>query len=606
MKSMLAGMKQSGLKLASLGAAVCLGAGVGKAAHFVAPADGPVPFHRDQLPIDVNTMSALSHQLVTLARAQKTDDVAALQTVARLIALAQALDPQNRDAEDLANQLKAKKKVHSADAQTVDRATNRTWQLESWLDSPEAGPEAKGLAKCLLDVMTAVDPDHPKAAAARSSGLHGAWDRWIAPASEFEEKVLVKKTTPISPELHPQTKPPEDSSKLDNVAVRLKEAAVYTPLWVIDETSRKTTLKTLQVKISAWNLNQGSGAQHKMAVTIYSENSQGLLQDLTTQVLMAVKQLHGDLPQDAKANIVIANNTEYLPALNHDSISGAEAVLVDAVLRGEEPAATVIGVIGADGSFKSPPRFWDLLRSLSNGPGGRLVIPSECAPIVSSILAIEDPGFFFKYEVLCASNLKELVERSAKRSTAPLDDASAKFKEIRDKLGTAAVGAFVANHFVRQRLAEVAQMYPEHLSAGMLAIQGEGKRPTRLPRLILAAEIRKALQPIFSIPSKPYDEIETKVLEGTCEQCKKSLETLARYTDTNDRTLAEPANGTLTSIRNFVRAKRAAHSSGATWKAEPAARLAYDAMVKVITSCKRDLMMELGERPQQETKPNQW
>lgn len=548
-------------------------------------------------------MSAFSRQLVALASAQKTDNAASLQTVARLLALAQALDPQNREAENLTNRLKEKKQPHPADPQEVDRATNRAWQIESWLDSPEAGPEGKALAKCLLDVMAAVDPEHPKAAAARASGTQGAWERWVAPATEFDGKKVVKNDAPKPPDEHPAGGPKNESAKPQKVAIRLNHAAVATPLWVFDETAQKAALKVVPVKIDAWS-EPGGDAADTIRIRIQSETSQDRLLEISAQVLMAVKRLHEDLPKNAKANIVIGNGAEYLFARNQNLISGPEAVLADAVLRGEEPAATVIGVIDADGAFKSPVRFWELLRSLSNGPGGRLVIPRECAPVMLSVLAIEDPGFFFKYEVICASNLKELVERSAKRNTEPLDNASVKFNEIREKLGTSAVGAFVANRFVRQRLVDVAQMFPDHLSAKMLAIQGSGERPIRLPRPILAAEIRKAAQPLFPIASKTYEEIELKAIEGACEQCKKSLDALARYTDTSDRTMAERVDETLASIRNFVRAKRALRLSSATWRSEPLARAAFDTMVKNIISCQRDLMAELGERQPNEARPN--
>src|ERR1035437_9976893 len=601
---MLREMKHSGLALASLAAAAWMGAGVAQAVHFVPPADGPVPFHRDQLPIDVNTMSTLSRQLVTLAGAQKADDVASLQTVARLLALARALDPQNHEAEDLAERLKEKKPNQPEDAQTVDRATNRAWQIESWLDSADAGQEGKALAKCLLDVMAAVDPAHPKAAAVRTSGLQGAWERWIAPASEFEGQAVVKNDTAKPPVEHPAVKPTAEGAKPTVGAIRLKQAKVFTPLWAHDESGLKVELKSVPVTISATSEKQGPDATGKMAISFLNDTSQGHLPEVSDQVLAAVKLLHGDLPKDATASIVVGKAGEYLFARNHNSISGAEAVLVDAVLRGEEPDATVIGVIEADGSFKSPPLFWDSLRSLSDGPGGRLVIPRECAPLMLSVLAMEDPGFFFKYEVICASNLKELVERAAKRSTAPLDDASVKFHEVREKMGTSTVGAFVANRFVRQRLAEIAQTFPDHLSAKMLTIQGSGERPSHLARPILAAEIRKAVQPAFRLTLKSYALVDIDTVESTYEDCKKSLEALARHVELRDRPLTDRANEMLTSIRAFLRVKRALRSASAIYRNESTGITAFEVMVKNINSYQRELMLELGEALPQNTGQN--
>ena len=70
-------------------------------AEFVPPAEGPVPFRRDKLPVDVDTMTALSRQVTVLAEAEAGETAEQRRAVAQMAALALALDPSNRQARDL-------------------------------------------------------------------------------------------------------------------------------------------------------------------------------------------------------------------------------------------------------------------------------------------------------------------------------------------------------------------------------------------------------------------------------------------------------------------------------------------------------------------------
>ena len=171
-------------------------------------------------------------------------------------------------------------------------------------------------------------------------------------------------------------------------------------------------------------------------------------------------------------------------------------MLASAAISGREPDATILGVVDETGAYKLPAGFWNQLQALGDGSGGRLILPAAAADYLPSMLALERPELFFQYEILLAKDFPELVRFSEKAPDDALVKTMAKFREIRDKANLQAIGQYVANSFVRKRLVEVTQEAPFHYSAKMLAIQGAGNRPTVIPRMVLAAELQRAIAPM--------------------------------------------------------------------------------------------------------------
>ena len=85
--------------MAGLAVALALQSSWGRA-DFIAPTDR-VPFRRDQLPIDVETMGQLSRQLTVLCTTLNTEDPENQRVAAQFLAVAAALDPVNRQATEL-------------------------------------------------------------------------------------------------------------------------------------------------------------------------------------------------------------------------------------------------------------------------------------------------------------------------------------------------------------------------------------------------------------------------------------------------------------------------------------------------------------------------
>jgi hypothetical protein len=536
------------------------------AALFVAPADGPVAFRVDRLRLDVDAMMSLSQQLGALAAAQPGESARQRRSAAQALALALALQPTNSDARRILQKFAMGETPAKPEPAQLEWVRAQLWQYFGWLETPAAGKDSQALAACLGDILVAADPQHPRAASLRKSGELGAWTGWVQPVTAFEKIPPVVKPPPSDKPLLPApVKKP-----MPGAPIMLATAGVRTPLWIHDKAAKATVLRSVPVRMQA-KLKESASKAEPLACFMGFAGESAVLDAATfrrtseTLVAALVKQ-YGTVPNGVSVGLVCDDNADYLLARNRSAISGAAAVLMNAAITGGEPDATVIGEIQADGSFKMPPRFWEKLLALAGGPGGRLVVPMEAERYLPSILAMEYPDFFFKYEVLCAASLSDLLARSVKEAEPELAQAAAKFAEVRSKLGTQPVSQYIANPHIQRRLADISKGASYHASARLLALQGEGKRPTELPRSILACELRKAIQPMAWIPryniNGYYDikiggpMINTNDLNRTFETCVKEVDRLARYVGMRDRDLHLRVREMVTTIRTLSRASR--------------------------------------------------
>ena len=542
-----------------------------QAGSFAAPADAPPAFRRDRLPLDVDSMLSLSKHLCTLAQAQGGENPPQRRSAAQMLALSLALQPGNQDARKLLETFTKSEPRPGGATKQIETARHQGWQMLSWLETPDAGADAHALAACLGDVMVSADPLHPHAEELRKLGEQGAWGGWVEPVEAFQKAVVAK--PPASAPAQGRT--PERPAAAES-PILLATAVVTTPLWSTDKATGSTALRALQVHMSA-KLKDGNAKGEPLTCALEVPRGPGA-SDLSSfkttcaNLVAAVAKDCGKLPNGVTVALVCGDNVDYLIERNHSAISAAAAVLTNAAISGCEPDATVIGEVQADGSLKLPPFFWDKLRCLADGPGGRLVLPMEAAKYLPSLLALEQPGFFFKYEILLAANLRELIDRSAKTPGPELAKISAGFLEVSSKLGRQSLTEYAASHAVRQRLDGIAKAAPFHASARMLAVQGSGNRPALLSRNILADELRRVIRPMAWIATCPVDKLTNKGLTDTYEACLRDVERLERYAEMRDRDLYNQVHDLVIAVRTLARATRGRFADPknafVTWRVE--------------------------------------
>jgi len=575
----------------------CLLAGAGlplHAADFAPPAEGPVAFRRDKIPLDVDALSMLSRNLVTLASALDGDTPVRRRGAAQMMALALALDPANGSARELMLAYQEDRHKPSADAAMLEKSRARVWQYISWLETPEAGSQGQALATCLKDVIVISDPENPKAAALRDAAQKGAWAGWIPAISAYESKAEVASNDPVKPA-------PEAFPEIKN-DIRLDKARVQTVLWqkMGKSDEDKWVLAMAPLEMTATLAGPGDdggnhGANQPLSIQIGSNHDGGSLGQLGNVVRALLKKQQENLPHGVQITITSKELASALESKKRVSISAAAAVLASSALSGREPDAVILGQVDDTGAFKLPTGFWDQLQALGKGTGQRLVLPAEAATILPSMLALEKPGFFMEYEVLLAADFKQLLELSAKTPEGPVANATAEFRRIRERAGTQDVRQYIANSFVKQRLTAVYQDAPVHFSSKMLLIQAAGNRPTLVVRSVLASEIRRSLEPmvwLVKTQDNGGDFPEASKIGQTYEICRTRVDALERYADKGDRSLIDHARELVIAIRNLDRATR---TRGENYVVQQAVRSAHTELNRQAKEFNEELAGAVGD-----------
>lgn len=559
------------------------------AGGFAPPAEGPVAFRRDAIPLDADAMVTLSKQLDALARGLRAETPAERRGAAQMIALSLALDPANRKARELLDEYQQERHTPDADAERLEKGRARIWQIIAWLETPEAGNQGQALAACLKDVIIISDPQHPRAAAVRDAGERGAWTGWVPDVSAYDRKLVARNEEP-KPSDPAQ---PTTGSK----SIALESAKVHTMLWqkVGEPDDNKWELACSPLEMTARKSTDEGEDSHSFSVRIGPGGEGDQLGKISSNIRKLLAAKHGAQTRGVRISISSTQLEKSLESHKLHSISAASAVLASSAFTGREPDAIILGLVDENGVYKIPTGFWEQLQSLGKGTGRRLILPADAATILPSMLALEKPGFFMEYEVLLAADLKQLLELSEKTPEGPLASAIARFREIRERSGTQDLRQYIANTFVKQRLMAVLQEAPAHFSARMLVIQAAGSRPTLVARPVLASEIRRALEPMKWLTQREYDLLgsaEISKLGQTYETCRSKVDALERYAEKTDKPLIERARELTAAIRNVERATR---TRGESYLVEDAMRTAQGQLVRLARTVRDELATETGE-----------
>ncbi len=526
------------------------------AGNFAPPAEGPLAFRRDQIPLDADSMANLSRILVNLIQALDTENAANRRTAAQMLALSTALDPGNSKARSLITDFEQSRHRENTekDAEQIKNSQNRVWQTLEWLESPEAGSQGQALAACLGDVIAISDAQHSKAVALRNAGERGAWQGWVPQLAAYEPppEVMVM---------------PEEPKKTESLGATflLDRAQVYTVIWKAkDKHDPRKWIQAsapLQMVAKALDVEPKKDQQpHSdgFQITIAPQLERGTFRELSSTLVKLLKTQTTTLPAGLVTIHIPDLENSGLPP-KRQSISAAAAVLASAAISGCEPDATILGVVDEMGNFELSRGFWNQLQALGPGNGRRLILPAAAAEYLPSVLALERPQLFFDYEVFLASSFQDLLKLSAKIPDQSIEKSITSFREIREKAGTQAIGQYVANPYVRKRLVDIVSENPNHFSAKMLAIQGAGNRPTYILRSVLASELWRAIEPMKWLVERDSYELEIREFQkisATSDLCRSQVDALSRYTAKDDRELLGRVQDMVICIRTMDRANR--------------------------------------------------
>lgn len=537
---------------------------------FVPPSGKVSPFRRDRVPLHVRAISGLSDGLVTLASASPYETAEHRRNVAKAFALALALDPRNESTREKLGALIDGKKLGSRDRETLERDKKQIWSSLQWLASPEAGPDGNLLAALIGETLANLFPTDPQASNYIGKSEHEAWNGWVAELASFKKAPEVEKTPELAdeeeneeedePEQEVTQTETKEKRKFDPKAgVIMDKAKISTVLQIFDKDKAMWLPKIVPLEMSGNNHPRDEEGENRygfhIEISSSSDDYWSMQEEVSSRVKEKLSDEYGQLPERAEIKIRLDADQTYPLRRNRRAITGPAFILSHAALSGQTPEGFVFGEIDNSGNLKLPAFFWRSLMELADGPGGRLIIPASAEPMLVNLLALERPDFFFKYEVLVASSLEEFTTLASKDVSGQHEEIYNKFKIIKEKSTGSVMGAYLTNKFVRERLQEIVDQAPYHLSAKILNIYGSVSRPRYLTREALGAEIwRKVdviteiakLENIYAINSNQLAK-----LDEFYKKMRDDLRDLERYTDSRNADLLKEAKELVTSVRGF-------------------------------------------------------
>lgn len=559
----------------------------GAASPFVPPTEAMPPFRRDKLPLDTDTMLSLSQAMTTLSQTADMDEAPQRRAAAQALALALALDPSNSPARDVLSSIAEEKRLRDPDSEKLKNAQEKIWQLKDWLTTPDAGKDGNLLADLLGDTASELDPRHPSASEWRDAGERGKWDGWVAPITAFQERKtvvppVVANNDPDEGDKSETTPKPADHSLSSEM--KSTKATINAVLYEYRASTDSYVLGPVTVSMEASSKpkeeehedsddedgddeekkeSDHGGDGLRVSVECHEAVQSEVFDKVSKPITKALADLHhvkeSALPA-GRIRITTGKGATYSFRRNGTDMSGPGFILSNAALTGIAPDAFFIGKLDRQGEMlELPDFFWKKLNTLIDHPGGRLVVPAAAEPYLTSLLALEKPEFFMKFDVLLASTPEEAVRLCAMQPDAEIAATLAKFKEIRDKSSSAALGSYLANSFVRKRLVEISQAAPYHLSAKLLAIQGAGSRPRALDKKILATEVFEALDTLNSYAEMDIWEMNAEkvsAMDKAQEASRARLSGIERYAEMRDRELIKKAENVIADLRAMIRVVR--------------------------------------------------
>lgn len=537
---------------------------------YIRPDETKEIFKLEKIPLTVHSMKILSKQLVILASREQENTPAQQRASAQLLALAMRIDPTSQEARTTDQLLSQGHPPQTSEVPELTKAKSKLRFYTRWLASPEAGSNANRLANYLTDASKILaEPDAQTEDTADWTGI-------LPPLQKYPKKSQAppsdstNKTDSLTP---PEKATPEKTPDSD------AKHPTNTSRFLITELSIKSTLNTLnKVKlrydpkrrkdifhtVSTPNLTPvelqiklpkpsrptkaTSNAPAKPPVFKLTftppipvqKPDQKLeppkpstAQQITTTLTNLIKARHNQLPS-GNAQIKIIKGTY---ALSNDAgITGPVALMLESSLTNQPLRSDTVlcAAINSQGTLLQPKNFWEMVNILRKGEtGGKLIIPSGSAELITQILVFGEPDFFTRWEVFTAKDLDQAMDIAAQETHEHITQASELFASIQKLTKTTAVTKLAVNRAVRKRLGDIRHLYPSHLSSAALLLQGSGKRPIRLSEEALAHE----LLPVANIIHQQlYSGIEDRIptseaLKKTHSKLRLRIDVLERLTD---------------------------------------------------------------------------
>lgn len=537
------------------------------------PNNQEILIRTDKLPIDVDTMRWLSKQLTTIAERENSGTADQLRANAQLIALAKRLDPDNKEAIKLNQDLIEGENYEPAGNEAVSKATSRVWSLVQFLSNESAGKEANTLSNCIKDAMVVVDPTHPVLAEFKPSTER--WGGTVASLDKFKEESIIASAdqsnnsritdVPVDPivkndwqtdaESNNKKEEPEATASWHNTKTRISVPA-QEYVRIGDNDTYRFHLISVSAEIKP---NESSEDKKLIFNTSSGEERYDFIRRIEHPVKRVLSKFWKDIPS-AKIDLKLANA---LGGQNQDYIQSAMILFLDSSLSNKDYNSNTLPLTSIDenGKFVRSDDFWEamILLSKDTSTNRRVLASKDTEGDFRQLLALEKADFFAQNEVILVEGLKESRKYTSTTSDEKIKEATALFAEFQQVASSRSIGALSANKHVRERMEKILQLMPNHLSAKMILLQGSGSRPVKLESKYLAYALDSMTQPV----EKYLDRINSwsenshwnsQNLESVSSELEKNLDNIKGYIDSSDNVMYNSTTDIISNLKSIARA----------------------------------------------------
>ncbi|GAA5496445.1 hypothetical protein Rhal01_02629 [Rubritalea halochordaticola] len=532
------------------------------------PSDDIVMIRTDRLPIDTDTMKWLSHQLVIIAERESPGTAVDMRTNAQLIALAQILDNENREAKRFNDLLKRGQSYDTTSTDQVTKATSRVWSLVNFLSNKEAGNEANLLADCIKDTMLVIDPKHPslsefRASAKRWEGKVAQLDKFKGRGRQIADNPRVT-DEPIDPPVIAENDDEDMPEKQKEETLTNNKASkwhaltgnIISPVQEYARIDNKDRYRDEITSISVEILPGKADKDNKLQFECYPRPQHD--GKLEYEIKKKLGNEWKDLP-NAKIKLKLKNS---LSNRDQKYLVSNLLVFLDSSLADNKYSSKTLTLTNVDdnGDFSRGYSFWHTMRLVAaTEEGRRILVPQHAEDDLRQLIALEKPEFFVKNEIIVVNSLKEARSYSGKLTDPKIKEACELYAEFQDVAESRSIGALTANKHVRERLEKILALMPNHISAKMLLLQGSGQRPIKLESKFLAYElddITSDIVPIIREAAKfgaKYTDYSNKT-DVVASKMEKELEVIKNYVDSADDAMYETAEDLVSNLKILSRA----------------------------------------------------
>ena len=503
------------------------------AVKYVEPDNTTELFALENIPLPLHSMQELAEALLVIAQRKHDASPAHQQATGRVLLLAMQLDPQNKRSHEISKALASGKDLPAPADQLLQKSLAEVDACQRLLSKPGAGEQANILALQIMDVLTAVRPG----AANRKDA--GDW-KGTLPALSGYQAIIQQTPKPPAPKKEVKPTPPKKPEQPKPSAPRyhLARQSMLVPVIIQDagedldqllseeskdveqEQPVSTSLATMTLK-----LNPCKPEDLNVRFMSFAHTDAGL-SGLDTLLKQYVTGKHSALPPSR--GLIHLQDGGY-SVKGQLALAAPLALLLEASLTNTplREDVCVLTLVDQNGKLTEPENFWDDLAKLRQvSSGGRLIVAAESLEILQQVLVYQEPDFFTRWEVFTASALDEALAAAAQESSPDILKASELFTSIQNVALENDVAPLVADHDVRERLSEIVELAPGHLSAAMLLLQGGGKRPMHLNERALAHELRPIIRGLCNALAKQAEETDIKALEKTHDKARENLDKL--------------------------------------------------------------------------------